>query len=87
MPNIVLKDRNGNPVVYQGILTVSFNDDKGKIVRFAYIEEDEPTGTTAIIKDNQLILNGASIDESNNLALENASIDEQGYLILEKGSE
>lgn len=86
MPNIVLKDRNGTPIVYQGILTVSFNDENGKIVRYAYIEE-EPTGTTAIIKDNQLILNGASIDESNNLSLENARIDEQGYLVLEKGSE
>lgn len=86
MPNIVLKDRNGNPVVYQGILTVSFNDENGRIVRYAYIEEG-PTGTTAFIKDNQLILNGATIDESNNLSLENAYIDEQGNLVLEKGSE
>ena len=86
MPNIVLKDRNGNPVVYHGILTVSFNDENGRIVRYAYIEE-EPTGTTAIIKDNQLILNGATIDEDNILSLENASIDEQGNLVLEKGSE
>lgn len=86
MPNIVLKDRNGNPVVHQGILTVSFNDENGRIVRYAYIEEG-PTGTTAIIKDNQLILNGATIDESNNLSLENAYIDEQGNLVLEKGSE
>ena len=70
MPNIVLKDRNGNPVVYQGILTVSFNDENGKIVRYAYIKEDEPTGTTAKIENNQLILNGATIDESNNLSLE-----------------
>lgn len=86
MPNIVLKDRNGNPVVYHGILTVSFNDENGRIVRYAYIEEG-PTGTTAIIKDNQLILNGALVDEDNMLSLENASIDEQGNLILEKGSE
>ena len=87
MPNIVLKDRNGNPVVYHGILTVSFNDENGKIVRYAYIEEG-PTGTTAIINENnELVLNGATIDESNNLSLENAYIDEQGNLVLEKGSE
>ena len=86
MPNIVLKDRNGNPVVHQGILTVSFNDENGRIVRYAYIEEG-PTGTTATIENNQLVLNGATIDESNNLSLENAYIDEQGNLVLEKGSE
>ena len=87
MPNIVLKDRNGTPIVYQGILTVSFNDENGRIVRYAYVNEEPTSGTTAIIKDNQLILNGATIDKNNNLSLENASIDEQGYLVLEKGSE
>lgn len=86
MPNIVLKDRNGNPVVYHGILTVSFNDENGNIVRYAYVKET-PSGTTAKIENNQLILNGATIDESNNLSLENAYIDEQGNLVLEKGSE
>lgn len=87
MPNIVLKDRNGNPIVHQGILTVSFNDENGRIVRYAYIEEGQ-TGTTATINENnELVLNGAIIDESNNLSLENAYIDEQGNLVLEKGSE
>ena len=86
MPNIVLKDRNGNPIVHQGILTVSFDDENGNIVRYAYIEE--ATGTTATINENnQLVLNGATVDESNILSLENAYIDEQGNLVLEKGSE
>lgn len=86
MPNIVLKDRNGNPVVYQGILTVSFNDENGRIVRYAYIEEG-PTGTTATIENEKLVLNGATIDENNILSLEGAIIDENGYLVIEKGSE
>lgn len=86
MPNIVLKDRNGTDVVYEGILSVSFNDENGNIVKYVYVSE-ETSGTTAIIENETLVLNGATIDENNILSLENAYIDEQGNLVLEKGSE
>lgn len=88
MPNIVFKDRNGNGIVYKGITSISVLDENGNIVTYYYGGSPTPSeGTTATIENNQLVLNGASINEDNNLSLENALIDENGYLVIEKGSE
>jgi hypothetical protein len=83
MPNIKLKDRNGNDVIYEGILSVTFDTEDGGIAKFVYVSE-EPSGTTASIVDDVLILNNAEINENNVLELTNASIVD-GYLTLDKG--
>ena len=96
MPNIKLKNKNGIDVIYEGILSVTFDTDDGKKATCVYVPEgdDDPTtpdtpttNTTASIVDGTLVLNNAQIDSNNNLELDGASIDEQGYLVLEKESE
>ena len=86
MPNIKLKDRNGNDIVYENILSVTFDTDDGGQATFVYVSPQKNT-TASIDENNVLVLNNAQINEANILELDGASIDEQGYLILEKESE
>ena len=81
MPNLIIKDRNGNDVIYEGILSVTFDTDDGGKATFVYVQEN--TGTTASIVDDVLVLNNASIDEANILELDGASIVD-GYLVIDK---
>ena len=83
MPNIKLKNRNGEDVIYKGILSVTFDTDDGKQVTFVYVSENNNT-TASIDENNVLTLNNAQINEDSILELTGASVDEHGYLVLEK---
>lgn len=82
MPNIKLLDRNGNDVIYEGILSVTFDTDDGGKATFVYVEQGN-TGTTASIVDDVLVLNNAEINDKNVLELDGASIVD-GYLVIDK---
>lgn len=81
MPNIKLLDRNGNDVIYEGILSVTFDTEDGGKATFVYVEEN--TGTTAKIENDVLVLNNATINDENVLELDGASIVD-GYLVIDK---
>ena len=87
MPNIKLKDRNGNDVIYKDILSVTFDTEDGGTVTFYYgaqpSEPEEPTNTRASIVDDVLVLSNAAITSENVLELNGASIVD-GYLIIDK---
>lgn len=83
MPNIKLKNRYGEDVIYEGILSVTFDTDDGGQVTFVYVSQNTNT-TASIDEDNVLVLNNTEINEDNILELTGASIDEQGYLIIDK---
>lgn len=82
MPNITLKNKDGNDVVYKGILSVTFNTEDGGKATFIYVSEEQTT--TAEIENGVLVLNNAEINAENVLELDGAMIDEQGYLVIDK---
>lgn len=85
MPNIKLKDRNGKDVIYQNILSVTFDCEDGTQATFVYVSQE--TGTTAYIDNSgAIVLNNSVIDNANVLELEGASI-EDGYLVIAKEGE
>ena len=86
MPNIKLKDRNGKDIIYENILSVTFDCEDGTQATFVYVSQ--ATGTTAYIDtDGAIVLNNATVDASNVLELDGAIIDESGYLVIEKEGE
>ena len=82
MPNIILKNKNGEDVVYSDILSVTFDADDGTQATYVYVSP--VTSTTASIEDDVLVLNNAEISEENTLNLKEATIDESGCLVIDK---
>lgn len=81
MPNIKLKDRNGNDVIYQNILSVTFDTEDGDKVTFYY---GTPTQEEVMLKvvGDTVTINNQMINDENNLVLSNAMI-KDGCLVLE----
>lgn len=82
MPNIILKNREGESIVYAGILSVTFDTDDGEQAVFAYVPPTK--NTTAKIVDDILILNNAAVSEDNVLNLTGSIVDETGALVIEE---
>lgn len=82
MPNIILKNREGESIVYSDILTVTFDTDDGEQAVFAYVPPIK--NTTAKIVDGILILNNAAVSEDNTLNLTGSIIDDTGALVIDK---
>lgn len=82
MPNIILKNRDGESIIYSDILTVTFDTDDGEQAAFAYVSPIK--NTTAKIVDGILTLNNAAVSEDNTLNLTGSIIDDTGALVIDK---
>lgn len=84
MPNIILKNRNGEDVIYNNILSVTFDTDDGGQATYVYVSSASTSTTASINEDGTLLLNNAEVSEDNTLTLKEVTIDESGNIVIDK---